>query len=535
MRALAFMLRRSLKNMLLDLLHHPARLIGYLFVAAMLLFSMLSQALSPAEAGEALDGPADIRLLEGIYLGILLLVMVPSLLMGAKSGASIFNLSDVHFAFVSPIRPKTLLAYGLVKQAGASLLAMLFLTVYGGMMVGIFGISAGFAAGLLAAFAASLVMAQFLAMLIYSCTNGRPARARAVRGIVFGLLLAALVFLGWKLTQEPLSTDSAFAAISSPVLTLLPFAGWMKGLLFALGGGEWAAALFYGGLLAASLVAGGVLFARVEVDYYEDVLQTAEKTTAARTAMREGTQTAALPWKRKTRVGKTGLDGGAGASAFFYRHWREEQRLHRLPLVSGTLLILLIAGLFLSVVMTAGEEPVSPDVILMVTTLIGVYLQLFFTSSGRLSQELQKPWLYLVPASSFQKLLWASMTSFLRPLVDSVIALSLIALIAGADVLVALMCVLVYTTCSWLFNAANVLFMRVFGKRGTQGLLLFLYLMVTILLALPGLIGTIAMLLLLPEGAVMTWAALPPVIWNVLCSLGVFALCRNALDDMEAA
>lgn len=54
MNALLFRLRRTIRNTLLDMLHHPARLAAYLFVVAMLLFSGLSLVFSPREAGRGI-------------------------------------------------------------------------------------------------------------------------------------------------------------------------------------------------------------------------------------------------------------------------------------------------------------------------------------------------------------------------------------------------------------------------------------------------------------------------------------------------
>ena len=44
MSSIAFILRKSLKNNILELLRHPGKLVAYLFVAACLLFSALSMA-----------------------------------------------------------------------------------------------------------------------------------------------------------------------------------------------------------------------------------------------------------------------------------------------------------------------------------------------------------------------------------------------------------------------------------------------------------------------------------------------------------
>ena len=66
----------------------------------------------------------DARILELGYFAILAFLCVLTVWSGLKSGATFFKMSDVNLLFVSPVSPKTILAYGLIKQMGASALAV---------------------------------------------------------------------------------------------------------------------------------------------------------------------------------------------------------------------------------------------------------------------------------------------------------------------------------------------------------------------------------------------------------------------------
>ena len=187
MGALFYMMRKRLKNSLLELLHHPGRLVAYLFVLGMLLFSGLTNMRAPAGP----DAYTDIRLLEGIYLGLLLLITVPSLLVGLRSGANLFTLSDVNNLFISPVSPRKILLYGLLRQMGASLLMMVFFFSYAGMAVRSFGLTPLMAVLLIAGFAVTVFLVQLLTMLIYSFSNGSPARIRGVKTVLILLVGAA--------------------------------------------------------------------------------------------------------------------------------------------------------------------------------------------------------------------------------------------------------------------------------------------------------------------------------------------------------
>ena len=164
MSAIFYVLRKSLKNTLLELLHHPAKLILYLFVIFIVLASGISNMVSANGEGVLLD----MRMLEGVYLGALLLVLIPTLLMGLRSGTTFFTMSDVSLLFSAPISSKKILSYGLLKQAGTTLLLTFLLLSYGGMAIRMFGLPIWQGILLLVGFALTIPLTQMATMTIYS-------------------------------------------------------------------------------------------------------------------------------------------------------------------------------------------------------------------------------------------------------------------------------------------------------------------------------------------------------------------------------
>ena len=113
MSTIFYMLRKEWKNRLLALFRHPGKLVVYILLVVLLVNSVISTALTPQAD---LGGFLDLRILHGAYLGILLLFTVPILLNALQKGTTFFGMSDVNLLFVSPISPKKILAYGLMKQ-----------------------------------------------------------------------------------------------------------------------------------------------------------------------------------------------------------------------------------------------------------------------------------------------------------------------------------------------------------------------------------------------------------------------------------
>ena len=243
---------------------------------------------------------------------------------------------------------------------------------------------------------------------------------------------------------------------------------------------------------------------------------------------------------REIKVRDTGIGRGWGASAFFFKHLREMRRRSRLVFVGGSTLLQLAGGVILALVLRfAGGGEMSPGMVMIMVTTMCLYILLFTNSAGEWGRELAKPYLYLVPAGPFAKLLWASLTSLIKPLVDGVVIFLGVGIAAGARPFTTVMCMLLYASFGALFTAANILSQRLFGKAGNQGLLLFLYVLMLMILVLPGLAGGITLGVLMDMGilpATLPTAimALPMIVWNLMASFGIYALCRGALHDMEA-
>ena len=211
MSAIFFVLRKSLKNTLLELLHHPAKLILYIFV----IFIILASGISNMVGVDTEDVLLDMRILEGIYLGVLLLVLVPTLLMGLRSGTTFFTMSDVSMLFVAPISSKKILTYGLLKQAGTTLLLTFLLLSYGGMAIRMFGLPVWQGILLLAGFALTIPLTQMATMTIYSYVNGNDRRIKMVKTVLYLLIVLLAAAIGWHIIRTG-SLRNPFLPLSLP-------------------------------------------------------------------------------------------------------------------------------------------------------------------------------------------------------------------------------------------------------------------------------------------------------------------------------
>ena len=167
-------------------------------------------------------------------------------------------------------------------------------------------------------------------------------------------------------------------------------------------------------------------------------------------------------------------------------------------------------------------------------TLFGlsVYLQIFSTGRDRLSRELGKPFLYLVPEPAFAKLLQCLRALLPSAGMEAVVTFVPVCLLLGLGPGSMLACVFSRLTYALLFQSGDLLVER-FWSGANKTLLMVLYLVILLLLTLPGVIvGTLLFgYFRLPGGAVGGLIAAGIV--NLPVALLLLYSLRNMLEDTE--
>ncbi len=535
MSALIFLAAKQVKNFFLDTLRHPAKLVMYLVCLALLVFTLAAPGSRAARAGHA-----DLRLLQGVYLAVLIFFGLLQLMSAFKSGASFFRMYDVNFLFVSPLSPKSVLWYGMARQAAATMLSFLFLLFYNGMLVENFGISGTDTAVLVAGLVFFVFFTQLLSLLLYSFLNSRSGRQRAAKAVLtayFACMLLA-VFLSYR--QSAGGQEGLLAAVSSPYLSWFPAFGWTAGAVFALLRGEAAGALVFSVLMLALTALCLFLFVRSDPDYYEDVLRNAQtRFEAMQTAKdRRFSGAASVSSRKPPDIGKSGLGHGWGASAFFFKHLREARRRSRFAFISFSTALIFAGNVAAAFVMRSmqGSSAPAPDRMMLFLLGADVYILFLMNAAGDWSRELQKPYIYLAPEPPFAKLFWASLTTILKPAVDGLLFFAAACAVLGAAPSTGAACALLYASFGFLFTAGNILSQRLFGGMANRGIMAVLYMFLLLVLIAPGIGFAFAVYSFQFAAAFsvrMLLCGLTASGWNAAVSLVIFFACRNLLSSAE--
>lgn len=537
MNSLVFMMRKTVKNILRDLVNHPAKLVAYLLLAIIFLFAVFSSVILP-DSGDELQKLADQRILRAVFLGLMMLFSVTGALGGMNqnnSGNGFFRMADVNFLFGAPVSPRQILVFALLRSTASTLLLSIFILCYAPMLHQDFGLSTVHTVLLMGGYLVTLLIGQLLSLFGYVVTSGSARRTKLWRGGVIALtaLFAAGILLAAAQMENGLCVENLLAALCSKAGEWFPFAGWVTGAVFGVLAGNTAAAALYAALTVLGF--GGIVagFLLLQPDYYEDVLESAEKNFAVRQAQKSGQLLEAGGRTPHVSRRSMGIGRGRGASAFFFKQVKETGRRSRIPFVDIFTLVMLAIMILMPKVMQGGEDGMSAEIAFGSATVACIYLQFFSSSMGAWGRELTKPYLYMVPASPLAKLLWGSALSLLKPAVDAAVIFTVAGLAGNARPMVVVLCALTYVSFGVLFTAGNILSQRLLGQMANKGMFILLYVLMLGVLLLPGVIVGIVLTVALELS--VSWMLVSVIVWNFIVSVLIYLLCRATLHSMETA
>lgn len=518
MTAMTYLMLTRLKNSVKAFFSKASNWVALVIVLALMGLVLWSGGMSRTE----LDTLRPMNEFWGMVMILLMAAFAFSCYQGLGRGTSLFSMADVQLVFPSPVSPRRILFYGLVQKLGTSVLTGVFLLFQYGWLAQ-YGISFGMLLLVLVLYGASLFMGQLAAMVMYASIRGDGRRRQTMTAGFFAVIL---LFVGYGLLAAVGSGQQGLAAaltlVEDPVMGLFPVGGWLAAALRLGLAGHW---LPCGGYLAATALLAAALvlaLARTGSDFYEDVLAATARSHQAVTAKKEGRALEALPEHVKT--GHTGLGGGWGASALFYKHRVEARRGRRFLLDTNSLVFAAMVMVFAVIFREEG---------LLMVFIMATYVQLFSSTTGRWVRELQMPWVYRLPDAPFRRLVWCLGESVLTYALEAVVVMVPVGLICGASLAEIAMAVAARFLLSLLFTTGNLLQDRLFAGVRLRMLQITLYLLMMLILLIPGIVLTVAMFawggVVSPDFTLMLGLSAPSVL---LVPLGLY-LCRGVLDNAE--
>ena len=475
MRALTYLLLIKIKNGLIQFVKSPVKLIYTIFMVACLSIVLIAGSSSDTHMTQEY---LNREYLIGGILAVYALIFYLTVNSGFNTGATIFKMPDINLLFVSPYHPRTLLIYGVIQQLGTVLISGVFLVFQYAWLNNAFGVTPIDMLFIMIGYVLVIFVAQLLSMIIYCVTNDNDVLKKILKVVVYLPILAFVAYyLIIALLNDSLSVQILADVGSSKVAVWLPVFGWITNLIKGILLSDAIAIAIGGVVTVVTVVVVIVLLFVVRMDYYEDVLQTTEATYAAVTAAKEGRVQEAAP--RNVKKGKLGIGKGYGANTFYYKHLIENRRGKVLLLPTLTI-VLCVCGIVASFFLK--EIGMLPILGFM------VYMKMFTVGMDRLPRETLKPFIYLIPESSFKKLFYCMLEAVPGYFAEAILLYVPAGIITGTSIPEIVLFVAVSISFSFMFIAANLFADRIFGGFTSKMLIISFYMILLILLAAPGII-----------------------------------------------
>ena len=528
MKSIFYLCRKQFKNRLISLKNNPGMLVLYT-VLAVLFIGMIAVSVSPMMEHSEISAEDGAKYFSGVCTAIFMLFAYITLFSGLNSGNSFFTLSDVHLLFPSPIKPKTILLYGMAKQVGTSFLMCIFIAFQGANLRNL-GIDVSGMVLIYFGLFFTLLMSSLTTSVIYSYTNGSVVRKKITQVVLYASIFIIMGFIAKEHSVANDILNSALSTVNSSVFDFVPIYGWAKGLMSALYFGNYTTAIIWGAVIIVYSIVMYILIARSNGEFYEDAISGAQRKAELKAIQRaNGSNMGGLSLKKKFKIKAQGISSGRGTGTIFFKQILEQRR-KGIAFVDATTLIM---GIVVVGVSLATKSLNNNTVSLLFSFGIAGYMALFLNMSGPWVNEMKKPFIYLIPGSNFKKLFLASISSILKGLADAAVIFGIAGFILEISFLQWAVCVVAFSGFGFVYTAGDILCKRIFKRQINKGILNFIYFIMLVVLIIPSVIIALIVGFMLAVVGFELFALLAFLAVNILVYLLMLLLCRNLLSNME--
>ena len=514
MKPLLYLTIRKAKNGIIEFVKSPARLIIGALFACMLVFSAVTSG-----SAHTSHYTRDITELYALIFALYSVIFVLISKNGFYNGASMFTMQDVNLIFTSPLKQNTVLSFGLIQQLGRSLMLGFFILFQSGTVCSTYGVGFEALVYILIGYGVTVFLSQMTAMVIYSLTCSDDKKRKALKSaytaviFAFGAYALYTAYINGGITLPNLvQATQTLTAKFFPVSGVIAYAvsgaidGSVKEIIIGL-----VYCIVFWALyrVAVSLI---------NSDYYEDVLKSTENSFSAIAARKEGKASENAP--RNVKTGRIGINKGVGASVIAEKHKIENRRSRKLILSTVSLVQVVITTVTCFIF---SDEPVA-------VFGLSVYMMTMSIASGRWAKELSYPYIYLIPESSYKKLLYMVKSDIPSAVLESVLCCIPIYFICYVTVSDALAMACARISFAFLIIAVNLLLQKVFGEYDKKKLIVVFYLLFIMLFSIPGIFAAIAVYVVMPFYLSAAFAAMCAV--NTAVALILAFCCRKILENV---
>lgn len=472
MSSFIYLYRRILVNRIKKALKKP---VTYIFLAFILFYVvMIAGSFGTLIEEFRINNPESLA----VVLSALIFFLLPSNLISySRRKGLLFKKSDIHFMFPAPVNPKLIIIFKGILNLVINVLLALFIGVMGSIY---------FKAGVVRMILYVILYLIFenvleASMMILCYGNERLSEGffKALTVICYGLMAVFVLVAAYMLMQNGFSFDVISDYLGLPVIQLIPVVGWNIAMIRLIFVGPTVLNIICTALFCVSTL---VLFAMAYLadckgEYFEDAATFADDYAKLKENKSKGIMSNPLGKKKHFKQANVQYRG-TGAKAIFYRQLLEYKKSRFFIFGFNTLVSLIVGvgiavmALFTDLASEAGFDPVF--------IIPGIMAYVVFIFSGyatKWSQELENPYTFLIPDSSFRKMWYATKMEHIRAVIDGILMTVPGAVVLGLTPLQTVLIVLLYICLManklYYFMLADLLVGKVLGNMGRGMVKLF--------------------------------------------------------------
>lgn len=474
----------TFKNHLLQIKRDPKRMIIYIFY--LLWFgAIFYNGINAMNRKEISDfninlGP---QIMGSIFILLVTGLLMFSLYQGTKESSTFFNMGDIHFLFPSPISPKKILLYNMIKYS------ILYLFLYLFVMAAFIPMIANLAKvefrnlpymyiGLLSA----VIVIEPLRFLIFSIGTKYRIQSFLQRAVYVILGTFVLYILGSIIYHREI-VKGVLLALNAPFMEYLPLIGWSKTIFMSSITG-FSTYTLVTIVLETILIIACIYFAYYTADdYYEDVIGITEKRTIRKRNKKAGKgEVPSFFTKRRKNVQVKGKRKGPMALL-----WKTKVEYHRTDLhayFSVVTIILFVLGVIAGIIGVRNGADVE---MFYIANGALAYIIFIFSVATTANHELTKPYIYLIPGSALKKIIAVHQMDVIRMVINSIIFNVVLGLALNVSISTITILSIFVITFYILSISSNFIVRVIFPSKLDQKVLsLFFMLVQFIFIILPG-------------------------------------------------
>lgn len=519
MRPLIYIIRKSAKNKLVELKRKPAQLIAYLIFILLIALPLItnhksiSQVIDPNVYGAAATC-------------LILLFTVPDILSSLNKGSTFFRGADVNLVFTAPLSPQSVLIYGFIKQMYTIGISFIFILLQIPNLLRFSNIKFYGAFIIIGGFFILVLINSVIKVLLYSIISKKEIYRRRANNIfkLLGLFFICLYFMEMFILKSPVA--AIMVIINSSVIKYVPIYGWIRELLMAAINGANYFTLIYVVLTISVMLVCIYSLYTLETDYYEDVLQATEKREEAFIALRNRgkgaykSATVTLGGVKKVEY----KHRGEGATAIFYRQILEAKKTG-FGFISMMTIAYAIIGVSVGLFMPSELRD------LRVVLGFGGYLLLIFSMAGRWQFELSRHYIYLIPASTVEKVIYSTLMDNIKNIMDGSVLFIIPGILFKTDPIIIFLCILAYSSLGAIMIYGGLLTKRFLGNAENVVMSSLMRMGILILIIIPGSIGFITLSIMFKNYTPYFIF----ILYNLIFSGIILLLSKGIFENIELA